>query len=155
MGTASSHRHGVQLAGCARSRQQSARYLQGRDLDRGGRQAFAVFLLGVRGLSGEGVRGKLVMVLQWNLRQPPTKLTGASVQTLLHQEGWVEDMGLSGRAGSSGWRPPAGSARWSPSPSSGGDLQRQAGRHLPSGSLAFYDDFAGGNYVLKVSDGQA
>ena len=31
------------------------------------------------------------------LTPAPTKLTGASVQTLLHQEGWIEDVGLGGR----------------------------------------------------------
>lgn len=33
--------------------------------------------------------------------------------------------------------------------------QGQAARYLPEGLLAFSDDFAGGNYVLKVMNGQA
>ena len=33
--------------------------------------------------------------------------------------------------------------------------QRQASRYLPSGLLALSDDFAGGNYVFKVPNGQA
>lgn len=33
--------------------------------------------------------------------------------------------------------------------------QVEASRYLPEGVLAFSDDFAGGNYVLKVLNGQA
>lgn len=33
--------------------------------------------------------------------------------------------------------------------------QREASRYLPEGLLAFSDDFAGGNYVFKVLNGQA
>lgn len=35
------------------------------------------------------------------------------------------------------------------------DRQRDAGQFLPSGLLAFSDDFAGGYYVFKVADGVA
>jgi hypothetical protein len=33
--------------------------------------------------------------------------------------------------------------------------QRKARNYLPEGLLAFSDDFAGGNYVLKIVDGEA
>jgi hypothetical protein len=33
--------------------------------------------------------------------------------------------------------------------------QQKAARRLPSGLLAFSDDFAGGNYVFRVVDGAA
>jgi hypothetical protein len=33
--------------------------------------------------------------------------------------------------------------------------QAKASRYLPQDLLAFFDDFAGGNYVFKVIDGEA